>query len=315
MNNNTAVATRPQPAEQAIARVANGEMDGNRALVRGSAGNAPLTMNELKFFGQLVQQAGLVPKEQGMSDQQMQMRAMAKIVAGHAYGFDPILSLSCFDVINGKVGPTSACISLLIKRSGKYNYKVVTWTHTECDLLFVGKAADGTWKPLGHSTFTIDDAKKAGYVDGANKHNWTKIPRNMLLARAITNGKRLFCADVMDTGGYIGSGQNAIESELPPDDLEYAEPAQLEAGSPEIVDVNEAADYTAREVTADAPEDTDPVDANESRLLDLRTAVKEALVEKVGGLPSDQKRFLQGRVIDTESAEVLESMLADLAAM
>lgn len=203
-------------------------MDGNKAIMQSAGTALPLTMNELKFYGSMIHEAGLIPKTGAETAQQLEARAMAKVIAGHAYGFDPILSMRLFDVINGKLQPTSECVSVLIKRSGRYNYKVVTWTVTECDLLFVGKAVDGTWKPLGHSTFTITDAQKAGYTAGPNKHNWEKIPRNMLLARAITNGKRLFCADVMDPSGYFGqSGMETVESTNTPDDLEFAQPAQL----------------------------------------------------------------------------------------
>lgn len=266
-------------------------MDGNKAIMR-SAGTAPaLTMNELKFYGSMIHEAGLIPKTANETPRQLEARAMAKVIAGHSYGFDPILSLRLFDVINGKLQPTSECTSVLIKRSGRYNYKVVTWTVTECDLLFVGKAADGTWKSLGHSIFTIDDAKRAQYTTGANKHNWEKVPRNMLLARAITNGRRLFCADVMDPGGYFGpSGEEVTESVTAPEDLEFvtsSAPAQIEAPVAQDAPAVEAApepdpfqpepatpqppaeaviegefemvkpDHVAPEVTAEAPLDTD----------------------------------------------------------
>src|SRR5690606_13192248 len=35
-------------------------------------------------------------------------------------------------------------------------------------------------------TFTIERAISAGFVSGPNRHNWEKIPRNMLRARVIT---------------------------------------------------------------------------------------------------------------------------------
>jgi hypothetical protein len=43
---------------------------------------------------------------------------------------------------------------------------------------------------LGVSTFTIDDAKKA------QTKNLEKFPRNMLFARAISNGARWYCPDI-----------------------------------------------------------------------------------------------------------------------
>jgi hypothetical protein len=47
---------------------------------------------------------------------------------------------------------------------------------------------------IGESTFTIQNATKAGLV---NKQVWKDYPRNMLFARAVSNGARLFCADII----------------------------------------------------------------------------------------------------------------------
>src|SRR3990167_7021515 len=48
----------------------------------------------------------------------------------------------------------------------------------------------GKRESIGVSTFTVADAKAAG------TQNLTKFPRNMLFARAISNGVRWFCPDV-----------------------------------------------------------------------------------------------------------------------
>ena len=46
----------------------------------------------------------------------------------------------------------------------------------------------------GTDEFTIKDAAKAGIV---NKEVWKSYPRNMLFARAVSNGARLYCADIV----------------------------------------------------------------------------------------------------------------------
>ncbi len=271
-------------------------MNANQSLVRGGV-NPPLTMNELKFFGQMINEAGLIPKSPNETTRQLEARAMAKIIAGHSYGFDAVLSMRTFDIINGKLQPTSECVSILIKRSGRYNYKVVEWTNDKCDLLFVGKASDGTWKPLGHSIFTMDDAKRAGYSTGLNKANWEKLPRNMLLARAITNGKRLFCADVMDPGGHFGqSGQEVAEAVDVPADLEFAEPEQLA----EAIDV---------EVIETA------TDVIESKSADLMIAIGDLFSSKLGGDADEIAKALGGQDLSQMSLEGLEKLHGDLAAM
>lgn len=278
-------------------------MNGNKSIIRGVGMQAPLTMNELKFYGSMIHEAGLIPKTSGESVRQVEARAMAKVIAGHAYGFDPILSMRLFDVINGKLQPTSECVSVLVKRSGRYNYKVVQWDTKVCDLLFVGKASDGSWKPLGHSIFTIDDAKLAGYTTGPNKANWDKIPRNMLLARAITNGKRLFCADVMDPAGYFGqSGIEVAESTDAPDDLEFID-APLLTASPDILAESQA--------QADAEAVDAEYDAKRSETVESITALLDV---KIGG-KADIDAYMAGRTFETMTFDELIKMQGDLAAL
>ena len=48
-------------------------------------------------------------------------------------------------------------------------------------------------KEIGKSSFTTKDAAKAGII---NKAVWQNYPKNMLFARALSNGARFFCPDV-----------------------------------------------------------------------------------------------------------------------
>jgi len=49
---------------------------------------------------------------------------------------------------------------------------------------------------IGVSVFTIEDAKTAGLYRQSSP--WEKYPRNMVFARAITNGARWYCPDVFN---------------------------------------------------------------------------------------------------------------------
>jgi hypothetical protein len=101
----------------------------------------------------------------------------------------------------------------------------------------------------------------------------------------------------------------AIEAEPVFDEPDHVAPEVI---APEPEDTDAAADASAEEAeTVEA----EPIDEDESKLADLRIAVKEALVEKVGSLKGDQKVFLRGREIDNEDAITLGAMLADLNAM
>jgi hypothetical protein len=79
-------------------------------------------------------------------------------------------------------------LAAAIKRHPRYDYRVRSLTNDACEVVFF---EDG--KEAGASEFTMDDARTAGLAGG---DNWKKFPRNMLFARAISNGAKFFCPDV-----------------------------------------------------------------------------------------------------------------------
>jgi hypothetical protein len=95
------------------------------------------------------------------------------------------------NIIQGKPTFSANLMAAAVKRSGKYNYRVTTNTEKVCSIDFY-EAWNGKWEKSGTSTFTIEDAKKAG------TKNLDKYARNMLFARAMSNGVRWFCPDVMN---------------------------------------------------------------------------------------------------------------------
>jgi len=116
-------------------------------------------------------------------------QAIVKIIAGKELGLSPFQSMSGIYLVNEKLALQSNVMSSLIKRSDKYDYFVDKLDVEECTLTFSNKE-----KELGKSTFTIKDAAKAGLV---NKENWKNYPKNMLFARALSNGARWYCPDVI----------------------------------------------------------------------------------------------------------------------
>ena len=53
---------------------------------------------------------------------------------------------------------------------------------------------------MGTSSFSIKDAERANLLKG---NNWRAYPRNMLFARAISNGCKWFCPDLFAGGAYV----------------------------------------------------------------------------------------------------------------
>jgi len=154
--------------------------------VRDNGGHpAPTTGMDVLTVGKLLAASGY------FKDVRDQAQAVAKILAGQELGFGPIASLTGVYVQQGKIAYAANLIAAAIKKSGRYNFRVRTHTATECTVDFY----EGTEK-CGESTFTLEDAKQAGLLDGPNSGNYRRYPKNMLFARAISNGARFHCPDV-----------------------------------------------------------------------------------------------------------------------
>lgn len=115
-------------------------------------------------------------------------KALVKMMAGHELGFGPSASLTGIYIVKEKISLSANLIAALIKRSNRYDYKVKSLTDDKCELDFYENE-----QKIGTSSFSMEDAKKAGIT---NNSPWKAYPRNMLFARALTNGQKWFCPDV-----------------------------------------------------------------------------------------------------------------------
>lgn len=119
-------------------------------------------------------------------------QAFVKIQAGQEIGLAPFAAMSGINVIMGKPTFGAGVIASSVKGSEKYDFKVKEMNEKLCSIdFFEGKEF------IGNSTFTIEDAKKQ-----ATK-NLDKFPKNMLYARAISNGQKWFCPDVFQMAVYV----------------------------------------------------------------------------------------------------------------
>jgi len=138
-----------------------------------------------------LQQLGDVFVKSGFfTDTRDAAQAVVKILAGRELGFGPMAAMTGVYIVKGRVSVSANLMAAAVKRTGKYNYRVTEHNEKACEIAFY---EDG--KDIGHSRFTLEDAKKAG------TQNMDKYPRNMLFARAMSNGVKWYCADVF--GGPI----------------------------------------------------------------------------------------------------------------
>jgi hypothetical protein len=120
--------------------------------------------------------------------------AITKILLGRELGLAPMASMLEIHVIEGKPSIGSHLIAKGIKRSKRYDYRVLEHTDEKCRIQFLERQENGTKEELGVFEYTIGDAKKAGL---AHKKNWQQ-PKPMLFARAIGQGYRTHCPDALD---------------------------------------------------------------------------------------------------------------------
>jgi hypothetical protein len=138
-----------------------------------------------------VMRLGDVLARSGMfADARQGAQAVVKILAGREMGFGEIAAMTGIHVINGRVSVGANLMASAVKKSGKYDYRVLEMSEQTCSIEFFQKEA-GKWESLGKSAFTAADAKKAG------TKNMDKYARNMLFARAMSNGVRWYCPDAL----------------------------------------------------------------------------------------------------------------------
>ena len=138
-------------------------------------------------------------------------QAIVKVLAGREIGLSPLESMMNLYIVKNRVAASAKVISSLIKKSKKYDYQIAKLDNEECTILFFDVHDERL--EIGKSTFTLKDAARAGIVNGTN---WKNYPRNMLFARAISNGARWYCPDV-----YCGYIQEELEgiTEAPKEDV------------------------------------------------------------------------------------------------
>lgn len=119
-------------------------------------------------------------------------QACVKILAGKELGFSPFASMSGVYIVKGRPSLSAALMASAIVRAG-FRYVVTKIDNNECSIDYF----DSKDRPIGTSSFTMRDAQLAG---NTGNDPWKKYPRNMLFARAMSNGCRWFCAGAF--GGH-----------------------------------------------------------------------------------------------------------------
>lgn len=123
-------------------------------------------------------------------------QASMKILAGLEVDIPVTQALAGIDIIDGLPAFRANLLAAMIKRSGKYRYRVVEWTDDRCEIEWREKV-DGEWIEPGPNTeHDLEDAKREGLLDKRGQ-TWQRYPKAMNFARALSAGARAYCGDVL----------------------------------------------------------------------------------------------------------------------
>lgn len=121
-------------------------------------------------------------------------QAAVKIMVADSLGLDPVVGMTGIHIVEGKPSIAANVLASLVQMHPLYGFKVLRQEAEICEIEFY--ARDGKEREtLGVSTFTKDDAIQAGLW---LRDVWKKYPRNMLFARAMSNGAKWFCPAVFN---------------------------------------------------------------------------------------------------------------------
>lgn len=152
--------------------------------------NQQISISEIQELGKHFVESGF------FQDSKSVAQAIVKIQAGQEMGIPPFAAMSGIHIIHGRPTVGAGLMAARIKASSKYNYRVIQHDDNVCIIDFYEIFYEKTEK-IGRSQFTITDGRKAG------TQNLNKFPRNMLFARAISNGVKWFCPDVFSSPVFL----------------------------------------------------------------------------------------------------------------
>lgn len=173
-------------------------------------------------------------------DVREQSQAIVKMLYGAELGLRPMTAMLSIDIVEGKPRIAAATQGALLRKSGKYDYAIEEHSDEGCAIAFYRLHPDGEREKLGVSTFTMEDAARAGL---ASRNTWRSWPKNMTFARAMSNGVKWWCLDAMGMAPIYSEG----------DDLD-AEIVRT-SPAPAAPEADDGGEFAPAEIAPDSPFD------------------------------------------------------------
>lgn len=159
-----------------------------------------MTLEEMKGYAGIFKASGLSKENESV--------LVIKILAGQAHGMEIFTAVNSFEVIDGKLGMKPVAMAAQIRKSRRYDYRILYLEDDGCKIEFLDLDNQET---LGIHSFLRKDAEKAGLV---NKDNWKRYPRDMYYSRCMSGGTKKYCPDVLE--GNIYTPEEISEFDAPP---------------------------------------------------------------------------------------------------
>lgn len=214
----------------------------NTALAPATSAGLKLeTMEEMGLFAQAAMKSGF------FRDMKEAAAGVIKVQWGLELGVGPVTALTGIHNIQGKLAMSATLMASLIQRHPRYKYV----TRMDDQSVTLQCYVDGEF--VGASTFSMEDAKKAGVLGNPT---WKKYPRNMMFARALSNAARWYFADVFSGAPAYTTEELGDESEPAEEELHIAE-VRDEVVKVEIVDEEPMSVAEVKEAEAQETVDTE----------------------------------------------------------
>ena len=258
--------------------------------------------NQIVLYEETEKVATAMFKSGYFQDVRDAQQAIVKIMAGREMGFGAFASMTGVYIIQGRPSVGANLMASAVKRSGRYDYRVIEMTDQACEIQYLQAG-----KEIGRSRFTIEDARKA------QTKNLDKFPRNMLFARAMSNGVRWFCPDVFDgapvyTPEELGADVTESGDVIPGTFTEAApaKPAQPPAPKPQAVNVPAMNPVNQATIEAFIGEPVTPAAVVTITLEDAENIVSST-GERYGDLPTTKLAMMCNSITKTLKTQVLNA--------
>ncbi|MDR3111796.1 MAG: hypothetical protein LBU55_01310 [Elusimicrobiota bacterium] len=118
-------------------------------------------------------------------------QALLKIMAGREIGLMPMQSMNSIYIFHGKLGFEVKIFLSKLKKSNKYNYKVVVSDSKICTLKFFENERE-----LGEVSYSWDNVVLEGNF---RKESYQKYPKTMIFYRCFSLGLKMYAPDILDS--------------------------------------------------------------------------------------------------------------------